>query len=167
LLLPLFSDEIGLLRVTVHAFVCDAPARAFVKCTKSHNAYFSCERCIIKGKCRQGRVGFHIDDNLPALRTEQSFTNFEYKVHQITKSPLVHVGLSCIGSFPLDYMHLACLGVTKRILVFLKQGPRECKLSHQQFQTLSGKLVSLNGKMPRQFAWQPRNLYYIDKWKAT
>jgi hypothetical protein len=43
----------------------------------------------IKGKYRQGRVGFHIDDNLPALRTEQSFTNFEYKVHQITKSPLV------------------------------------------------------------------------------
>lgn len=147
-----FNDEIGLLRVTVHAFVCDAPARAVVKCTKSHNAYFSCERCIIKGIYRRGRVVYNIDDNLPALRTEQSFKNFEYKDHQITKSPLVNVGLSCIRSFPLDYMHLVCLGVTKRILVFLKQGPRECKLSHQQFQTLSGKLFSLNGKMPREFA---------------
>lgn len=101
-----FNDEIGLLRVTVHAFVCDAPARAFVKCTKSYNAYFYCERCIIKGIYRQGRVVYNIDDNLPALRTEQSFKNFEYKDHQITNSPLVYVELSCIRSFPLDYMHL-------------------------------------------------------------
>ena len=44
-----FNDEIGLLKVTVHAFVCDASARPCVKCTKSHNASCSCERCIIKG----------------------------------------------------------------------------------------------------------------------
>jgi hypothetical protein len=159
-----FNDEIGLLRVTVHAFVCDASARPFVKC---HNASFSCERCIIKGIYRQGRVVYSIDDNLPALRTEQSFKNFEYKDHQLTKSPLVHAGLSCIRSFLLDYMHLVCLGVAKRILVFIKQRPRECILSHQQFQTLSGKQFSLNGKMPRDFAGQPRTLYCIDNWKAT
>ena len=156
-----FNDEIGLLRVTVHAFVCDASARPCVKCTKSNNASFPCERCIIKGIYRQGRVVYSIDDNLPALRTEQSFKKFEYKDHQLTKSPLVHVGLSCIRSFPLDYMHLVCLGVAKHILVFIKQRPRrECISSHQQFQTLSGNFFSFNGKMPREFAGQPRTLYY-------
>ena len=85
-----FNDEIGLLRVTVHAFLCDASPRPFVKCTKSHNVSFSCERCIIKGIYHKGRVVYCIDDNLPALRTEQSFKNVEYKDHQLTKSLLVH-----------------------------------------------------------------------------
>ncbi|CAG2196622.1 unnamed protein product [Mytilus edulis] len=29
-------------------------------------------------------------------------------------------------------MHLVCLGIVKRILQFLKQGPRECRISQQQ-----------------------------------
>lgn len=69
--------------------------------------------------------------------------------------------------FSLDYMHLVCLGVTKRILTFLKQGHRECKLSYQQLTILSEKMTSLNGKMPREFARQPRSLDYLNKWKAT
>lgn len=37
------------LTVSVGSFICDAPARAFLKCTKGHNAYYACERCTIKG----------------------------------------------------------------------------------------------------------------------
>lgn len=32
---------------------------------------------------------------------------------------------------------------------------------------LSEKMMNLNGKMPREFARQPRSLDYLDKWKAT
>jgi hypothetical protein len=49
----------------------------------------------------------------------------------------------------------------------LKHGPREWKLSHQQFSLLSQKLGALNSKMPRDFARQPRSMYDMDKWKAT
>ena len=35
--------------IKVEAIICDAPARAFVKCTKTHNAYNCCERCIQHG----------------------------------------------------------------------------------------------------------------------
>uniref|UniRef100_A0A3B4XDC6 Uncharacterized protein n=1 Tax=Seriola lalandi dorsalis TaxID=1841481 RepID=A0A3B4XDC6_SERLL len=31
------------------AFICDAPARAFLKCTKGHSGYNSCERCTKHG----------------------------------------------------------------------------------------------------------------------
>ena len=31
--------------VNVKGFICDAPARAFIKCTRGHTAYYGCERC--------------------------------------------------------------------------------------------------------------------------
>ncbi|XP_071139291.1 uncharacterized protein [Mytilus edulis] len=163
------NEEIGVLRVKIRAFVCDAPARAFVKCTKSHNAYFACERCTIKGIWCQNRVVFKVTDDMAPKRTEESFKNYEYKIHQVAKSPLIDAGLACIKSFPLDYMHLVCLGIVKRTLTFFRQGPRdfECRLSHQQWKIISDKLSFLNGKLPREFARQPRSLYYMDKWKAT
>ena len=33
--------------VSVKCFVCDAPARAFLKCVVNHTSYSSCERCEI------------------------------------------------------------------------------------------------------------------------
>lgn len=152
-------------RVSIFAFVCDAPARAFLKCIKGHTAYYSCERCIIKGTCN-GRVVFN-SDTVASPRTNERFQNLEYDIHQTKRSPLIDIGFPCVTSFSLDYMHLVCLGVTKRILTFLKQGPRECRLSHQQLTILSEKMMNLNGKMPREFARQPRSLDYLDKWKAT
>ncbi len=43
------------LQLSVKAFICDAPARAFLKCIKNHNSYHSCERCTIRGTY-DGRV---------------------------------------------------------------------------------------------------------------
>lgn len=31
------------------AFICDTPARAYIKCCKGHTGFFSCERCETKG----------------------------------------------------------------------------------------------------------------------
>ena len=163
----IYDDDLDSLQVSISAFICDAPARSFLKCIKGHNAYYSCERCTIRGTYTEGRVVYSIENDLPAPRSEQRFNNFEYKDHQISKSPLIDAGLSCIKSFPLDYMHLVCLGIVKRVLLFLKKGPRECRLSHQQLVILSERLSSLNGKMPREFARQPRSIFYLDKWKAT
>lgn len=112
----------AVLMVSVGSFICDAPARAFLKCIKGHNAYYACERFTIKGRWN-GRVVFSLNDerNIP-LRSEASLNNFEYKDHQIDISPLINagIGIACIKSFPLDYMHLVCLGVVKRmdIIVF-------------------------------------------------
>lgn len=47
--------------MSVGSFICDAPARAFLKCTKGHNAYYACERCTIKGRWN-GRVVFSLND---------------------------------------------------------------------------------------------------------
>ena len=40
----------------IRAIICDAPARAFIKCIVSHTGYFSCERCLNKGQSYKSRI---------------------------------------------------------------------------------------------------------------
>ena len=156
------------LQVTLKAFICDAPARAFVKCIKGHTGYYACERCTIKGYHKNGRVVLCSNDVHP-LRTEEEFHDQEYTDHQNARSPLSDCGILCIKGFPLDYMHLVCLGVVKRLLWFLKKGPKgsTCRLSCKQISQISEHLESFSGKLPSEFARQPRSLQELERWKAT
>jgi len=150
----------------IKAFVCDAPARAYLKCIKGHTGYFACERCTIKGYWKSNRIIFHSLESFP-LRTDTRFLTGNYREHQVGVSPLLNYGISCIKGFCLDYMHLVCLGVVKRILWFFKRGPVDCRLSYRQMHEISGVLVSFSGKVPSEFARQPRSLHELERWKAT
>lgn len=44
--------------VAVDAFICDAPARSFLKCIKGHSGFSSCERCTVEGVSTNRRVIF-------------------------------------------------------------------------------------------------------------
>ena len=118
-----FTFESQKISLDIHCFLCDAPARCFMKCIVGHTGYYACERCIIKG-------------------------SWKGDVHQKGESPLTNHGISCIRRFPLNYMHLVCLGVTKRLLHYLKNGPKECKLSARQILEISERLGALHGRMP-------------------
>jgi hypothetical protein len=43
------THESHKLSLNIHCFLCDAPARGFLKCIISHTGYYACERCIMKG----------------------------------------------------------------------------------------------------------------------
>lgn len=92
--------------MTIRAVLCDAPARAFVTYTIGHNGVFACTN----------RMTFLKED--AHLRTDESFkyrTNPEHHNRQ-DKTPFEVISLSMVSQFPLDYMHLVCLGITKKIL---------------------------------------------------
>ncbi|XP_047129726.2 uncharacterized protein LOC124809662 [Hydra vulgaris] len=77
------------LQVNIKAIVCDAPARAFVKCIIGHSGYHSCERCVAVGTQMQG---VRILETNASLRTDVAFKNNLYKEegHQLKSlSPLV------------------------------------------------------------------------------
>ena len=101
--------------VNINAFVCHGPAQQLLKSIKSYNAYYGCERCLVHGRW-EGRVVF--DEINCNLLTSQSVINQEYHDHQIDKTPLIDSGVGSIMQFPLDYTHLVCLGVMKRLLLF-------------------------------------------------
>ena len=101
------------------------------------------------------------------MHTDEKFNNFGYPLHQEALTPLVEIVDSCISQISLDYIHLVCLGVMRRILHHLMKGPRICRHAQQQIQLISDNLVNLNGKLPSEFSRQPRSLDLIDRWKAT
>ena len=155
-----------LLNVNILAFVCDAPARQFLKGIKAHNGYHGCERCIIEGSYEYHRMLFHDIDC--ELRDDDSFKNNLYMgTHQVQRTVLPNVGIKCVTQFPLDYMHLVCLGVMKRMMLSWKEGPRKQKLSPAQLTQISNKLEDFKGKMPADFVRQPRGLDELKRWKAT
>ena len=119
------------IKFSLKSFICDAPVRSFLKCVINHNGYYSCERCVVKGTCNN-RVTFNDKVWFPQ-RCEVDFRGNMYEDHQTNVSPLLKInGFCCIKQFPLEDMHLVCLGVTKRMLVFKRKGPRLCRLSNQQ-----------------------------------
>ena len=101
-------------------FLCDAPARSFLKCTIGHIGYWSCERCLVKGTW-SGRVVFNGEEQ-HSLRTDNDFGQMLYQNHQKGLSPMLQLKVRCVSMFPLDYMHFVCLGAVRRIIQFWKKG---------------------------------------------
>lgn len=151
--------------VNVDAVICDAPARAYLKCIKGHTSYNSCERCVITGTSVERRIVF-ADQDCPS-RTDDCFSRVEYRDHQRAVSPFIDAGIPCVTSFVLDYMHMVILGVVQRLLIYMTRGPKLCRLSLRQKHAISQSLIAFRGKLPSEFARQPRGLLEVDRWKAT
>lgn len=144
--------------------MCDAPAKAYVKAAKSFSGYYGCDKCCIKGKYL-GRMTF---PNLHGrLRTDHSFANQDQKKHHKGISPLTLVGIPMVTSFPLDYMHLVCLGVVRKLIGYWCKGPLKTRLAYFLIMQASGHLATFRSHIPRDFARKPRALHQYERWKAT
>lgn len=155
-----------MLTLLLSSMVCDAPARAFLKNVKGHTGYHGCEKCTQDGLYLENRMTFPRID-MP-LRTNESFRNKTDADHHHGPSPLEETSLNMVSGFPLDYMHLVCLGIMRRLLLlWLKMGPLTCRLSGFQINTLSERLLNARRNVPMEFARKPRALREIDRWKAT
>ena len=75
-----------------------------------------------------------------------------------------------INGFNLDYMHMVCLGVVRRMLYYFKGHFRSVfngRLSQSSLNEITSRLLSFKGKLPSEFARQPRLLNELDRWKTT
>lgn len=158
------QTDIGF-KIKIKAFICDAPARSFVKCVKSHNGYFGCERCCQKGEwC--SRMTFQ-DCNSPKRKDSDFFSNDNENEHIKGRSPLLNLNLGLVTQFPLDYMHLVCLGVMRKLLISWTRGPLGVRLCSRDIDNLSANLTSFIKNIPSEFPRKPRSLRELDRWKAT
>ena len=73
--------------------------------------------------------------------------------------------------FVLDYMHLLCLGIMKRLLVFYwvprMKKSRGVSLSSDKIKLLSNLLENLRSFIPAEFQRAPRGLLDLAIFKAT
>lgn len=78
------------MKAKLMCFICNEPARSFVKNIKGHMSYFSCEQCCYPGYYKNKRVLF-----LPSTdydkRNDYSFRIQRDSNHHIRKPPLLQV----------------------------------------------------------------------------
>ena len=152
--------------ISVACFICDAPARAFIKQTKPHNAYYGCEKCIQKGVWA-GKVTFPQTDS--PLRTDSDVKQMVQEEHHYNPTPISQLSIGLVSQFPLDPMHLVHLGVVKRLIWSWIKGPiaNRCRLSSNICQQISASLISCHPYVPREFPRKCRSFDEFERWKAT
>lgn len=151
--------------VQLNCFIADTPARAFILNIKGHSGYFGCSKCVCEGDYVEGRVV--LLENSSSLRTNKSFRLKQQPEHHHGPSILETLNIDMVQQFPLDYMHLVLLGVTKRILCLWLRGNKSVRLTKVQIDNLDEAFLLTKGYIISDFSRKPRSIQHIDRWKAT
>ncbi|XP_022176245.1 uncharacterized protein LOC111037788 [Myzus persicae] len=158
--------------VIVDAFCCDCPAKSFILSVKGHAGYSSCIRCKIEGERINNTTCFLETDF--SKRTHLDFLNRVDEDHHITSTISIVTeipGINIVEDFTLDYMHLVCLGVMKKMLLLwlgvLKHAPVNVRIPNRSVNCISNNLLLLNTFLPSDFSRKCRGLNEICRFKAT
>lgn len=154
------------LRIKLKCFVCDTPARAFLKCTAGHTSFHACERCSVQGFKENRRTVY--PSVVAKERTNKSFRQRLQPGHHNKETPLLRIYpfLNIISCFVLHFMHLCCEGVMKKLLEeWIKKGKN--KLRRLERLELCRRMKMLKSQIPCEFQRKTRSTNRIAKWKAT
>lgn len=102
------------------------------------------------------------------LRTDEEYRMLSDEEFHQGPTPLTDLtGFHFIHNIPLDYMHLVCLGITKKLLQLWQKAKMKYHLNAHQIHGISDRLKSLKEYTPAEFNRKPRSLEHYCKWKAT
>ncbi|KAL6417081.1 hypothetical protein ACFW04_012337 [Cataglyphis niger] len=146
-----FVNEFLNIKGILNAIFCD-PIKSFITYTKAHTGYFSCSKCIQKGDFVHNRIIFPEINNILQMTRD---------------SVLEKLSIGMASQIPLDYMHLVCLGVMKRLLQIWINENEQNRLSTESIDSISQYLMNIKQNILCEFVRKPRTLVDIDKWKAT
>lgn len=148
-------------------FICNTPARAFLKSIVGHKSFNACERCE--------ETGYTVGNNTTVFpntavekRTDESFRNKPQAGHHKGISPLFRIlpFLNMIRIFILDSMHLCYEGIMKKLLCYwIVKGSNKLKVDDRR--ELSRRMKMIKGQIPLEFQRKPRSIYHVVKRKAT
>ena len=103
------------IKIKLEYIICDAPARAMVKNIFVHNSKKGCERFHVRGEYYNNRMIF--EDINYVKRTHEEFKMQSDILHHKGVSILLKLKhFDIINQIPLDYMHLICIGVMKKLI---------------------------------------------------
>lgn len=118
------------------------------------------------------RGGGHIDEE---KRTHESFISKMQEKHHLANtemSILINLpNINIINVFCLDYMHLCCLGVTKKLLklwLFSKSmGPKNVRINSTKLNEINSNILNIKSCIISDFPKKPRSLDEVSNFKAT
>lgn len=128
------------IEIKVHGLICDPSAKSFILNIKNHNDYNSCTKYTIQGKYINEQICFPSVNTDFILRTDEDFINYKYINYQTGETILNDVpNFKPVTEVPLDYMHLVCLGVVKKLILLWHIGPNSVRLSNHMRQMRNQK----------------------------
>lgn len=160
------------LKISIDMICCDTPAKSFILKVKGHSGFSSCTRCHIEGEYINNRVCFPYASTKSIERTHETYLlglDEDYHASVVSISNLVELpNFDIVKAFPLDYMHLICLGVMKKMLVlWFSKGPLTVRVRAKKVVELSEMLLSLNSSLSTDFVRKIRSIQDMARWKAT
>jgi len=153
--------------IVLRAFIADAPARAWLLNHYGHTSSHACGKCWVAGIRYEKRMIFLGTNH--RLRTDNEYVRMIDCDHHKGCSPLSKLPMGMVTQVPVEYMHLVCLGVVKKLLnawITGKYG-KKTKLSGRNVELASKRLQLLSCYCPRDFARKPRSLSDFSEYKAT
>lgn len=151
----------------IDSIIADAPAKSYILSVKGHCAYYSCTKCHIKGEYAHRRV--YMLNSHEQLRNDVEFKNKTDPNYHLGHSILTDIpNFDIVNQIPLEYMHLICLGVMRKLLyLWLSKSKQPYSLNAQSIQRLSILLEDTALFVPNEFARKSRSLQLIKYFKAT
>ncbi|XP_077263116.1 uncharacterized protein LOC143897983 [Temnothorax americanus] len=152
--------------IYIRCFICDAPARQYVKCIAGHTSYNGCEKCRQSGDYNFNRICYAT--RIIGHRSDEDFIHQSDPEHHDGVSPLLKINLKMVSQFVLDPFHLVLEGVVKRFLKFVLKGTKSgMRVRGGSVLEISRRLVELRKHIPVEFARKPVGLEQLGKWKGT
>ncbi|KAF0692785.1 Uncharacterized protein FWK35_00037335, partial [Aphis craccivora] len=159
------------IKVIIDGFSMDAPAKSFILRIKGHIGFDSCTRCIEEGEYIQNRTCFTFTSSCLVKKTHDDYITKKYEEHHVgdTVSILSELpDIDLVSAIGLDYMHLTCLGVMKKLItLWICKGTLNVRLPSLVIKQLSEFLLVLRSNIPCEFARKPRSLSELSRFKAT
>ena len=153
--------------VRLKCFTCDTPARAFLKCTQGHGGTYACERCEVIGVTEQKPTVY--PSQVATERTDESFINRRQPEYHHGLSPVERIFpyINMILFFVLDFMHLCCLGIMKKLLEYWLIGELNIRLGTREREELSRRMNVFYSQIPSGFQRKSRSTKHVAKWKTV
>jgi len=145
----------------------DAPAKSFILNVKGHTGYSSCTKCWDEGEYYERRICF--SDKAGKERTDLEFflksdDNYHLGASALDEIPL----LGLVTNVPLDYLHLICLGVVKKLIHLWFCDNLKVRLQFRKIKIISNLLKNnVHPYVPLEFQRKPRALECFKQWKGT
>lgn len=153
----------------IHYFICDAPARSYLRQTIGHTGKEACEKCTMIGQYKNYRINFSQEHFIPfPPKLDSDFMLTEKPKYIKGISPLLDLDIKMVKQFPLDPMHTIFLGVVKRLLLcYFFDKSSAFKLSQNLKRILDERSTVLCGYITADFNRKCRSFKEIHRWKAT
>lgn len=100
--------------IALRAFIADAPARSWILNHFGHTSSHPCSKCKVVGIHSDGQLVFTGIEH--RIRTDDEYARCVDDDHHKGPSPLSRLPIGLVSQVSVEYMHLICIGIVKKLL---------------------------------------------------